>query len=100
MMAHAPFACEDAAAGQRDFFARHNPMAHYEGIRVPTLVVNSADDIVCLERNIPTHLAAETGWGVLLKTKRGAHVAYCEGWAAEGSYLLPRQLGTCNLADE
>ena len=95
MQGHAPFACDGAsveagAKGSRegDFFAQHNPMEFYDGISVPLLIVNACDDILCRPSNIREDLVEQKSGALLLKTQRGAHVAFCEGWLGQGSYLL------------
>lgn len=66
----------------------HNPMRHYKGITVPLLIVNSADDIITRIANVREDLVLSTSGAVLLQTKRGGHVAFCEGCVGQGSYLM------------
>lgn len=86
-VAHAPFANRDAAADGEAAFGRHNPISYVTGIRVPLLIVNAADDIVCRPSNIREDLVASQDGVALLRTERGGHIAFCEGWLGEGSYV-------------
>ena len=57
-------------------------------VSVPLLVVNSEDDMVCLPENITEDLFKNKyGNCLLLKTKRGSHIAYNEGLLGTGNYL-------------
>lgn len=85
--AHAPFALADPAADAAAYFDVTNPMAYYDRMRTPLLVINSCDDMVCHERNIREDLVEQTPGVVLLKTRRGSHVAFNEGLFGGGSYI-------------
>ena len=65
-----------------------NPMEHIDTIMRPLLVVNADDDIVCLKENIREDVVLATGGALLLRTKRGSHIAYNEGWLGQGNYLV------------
>jgi predicted alpha/beta-fold hydrolase len=101
MRAHAPFslanqtddvrpptAAEAGAAATR-YFERNNPMNFYSTIHVPTLLLNADDDVICLGANVERaqHLMLGKAGALLVRTKRGGHVAYCEGTFGEGSFL-------------
>ncbi|XP_023347376.1 protein ABHD1 [Eurytemora carolleeae] len=71
-----------------DYFANNNPMEFIGKVSVPLLVVNSEDDMVCLPQNIREDLFKyKYGNTLLLRTKRGSHIAYNEGLLGQGSYL-------------
>jgi predicted alpha/beta-fold hydrolase len=64
-----------------EFHRSTNPMAVVAGIRVPLLVLNAADDPVCVVENVREHLDVvdalpET---VVALTARGSHCAFLEG---------------------
>jgi len=71
-----------------EYFKEHNPMGWISKVSVPLLVVNSEDDMVCLPENITEDLFKNKyGNCLLLKTKRGSHIAYNEGLLGTGNYL-------------
>ena len=81
---HYPFAGYDTL---EDYFKDNNPMEFVDGIVRPLLVVNSEDDMVCLPENIREDLFQSLGGGLLLRTKKGAHIAFNEGIFGTGNYL-------------
>jgi len=85
MRSHAVYAgCTSA----EDYFKQNNPMEWIGQVSVPLLVVNSEDDMVCLPQNIREDLFKyKYGNALLLKTKRGSHIAYNEGMFGTGDYL-------------
>jgi len=85
--AHAPFALRNATAGAAEYYEAFNPMAHYQGMKRPVLFLNSDDDMVCDPANIREDLVLDTSGVVLLRTKRGSHVAFNEGLLGQGVYL-------------
>ena len=87
--AHIPFT---GSSNEKEYFKRSNPMAHVFGIRIPVMILNSEDDMVCLPENIREDLAAECGGVLLLRTAEGSHIAYTEGWNGGGNYLVRTSL--------
>ena len=85
--AHAPFALGRNGAGSAEYYKRANPMEHFEGVRVPTLVVNSEDDMVCRPENIRCDLVRQTAGYALVRTARGSHVAFNEGFFGQGCFM-------------
>jgi len=81
---HYPFAGYDTL---EEYFLDNNPMEFVDGIVRPLLVVNSEDDMVCLKENIREDLFQSLGGGLLLRTKKGAHIAFNEGIFGTGNYL-------------
>merc|ERR1711981_823717 len=73
---HYPFAGYDTLD---EYFLDNNPMEFVDAIVRPLLVVNSEDDMVCLAENIREDLFQSLGGGLLLRTRKGAHIAYNEG---------------------
>lgn len=65
-----------------------NRHAHGAGVRVPTLVVNSMDDMVCQPHNIRCDLVRETPGYALVRTRRGSHVAFNEGFFGRGCFMV------------
>ena len=96
--AHAPFACGHADADARDYFERFNPMHVCEHVRVPLLLVNSDDDMVCPPGSVREDLVRETAGVALLRTRRGSHCAYSEGLFGEGSYAARVAMGFLDAA--
>ena len=58
-----------------------------DGIVRPTLIINSEDDMVCLPENIREDVVLEHGGALLLRTRRGSHIAFNEGLLGQGDYL-------------
>jgi len=81
---HYPFAGYDTL---EEYFLDNNPMEFVDGIVRPLMVVNSEDDMVCLPENIREDLFQTLGGGLLLRTKKGAHIAFNEGIFGTGNYL-------------
>lgn len=82
--AHYPFA---GFSSMEEYYKDSNPMNWVSGIQRPTLLVNSEDDMVCLPDNIREDVILEHGGALLLRTKRGSHIAYNEGLLGQGNYL-------------
>ena len=70
-----------------DYFAANNPMEWVEGIVRPFMLVNSEDDMVCLPKNIQEDVVVALGGALLLRTRKGSHIAFNEGVLGTGSYL-------------
>jgi predicted alpha/beta-fold hydrolase len=72
--------CADPAA----YLARSNPMQVFPGVAVPVLVINAADDPVCVVANALEHVDAVRNVpdALLVRTERGSHCAFFEGWSA------------------
>ena len=86
VLAHAKFAgCEDAD----DYWRQYNPANFFQDIKVPILVVNSDDDLVCLRDNIREDWFTNENdhLTVLLRTPRGAHVAFNESICSFNNYV-------------
>ena len=62
-------------------------MNHVRNIECPIMVLNSKDDMICLEENIPKTLIHDMKDAALILSKFGSHIAYNEGLFGEGSYL-------------
>jgi len=64
-----------------EYYAHSNPMVVAHEIRVPILIVNAADDPVCVGENVREHchLMEELPAGILAVTDRGSHCAFFEG---------------------
>jgi predicted alpha/beta-fold hydrolase len=63
------------------YYEETNPMVVAGDIDVPILVINSADDPVCVERNVHVHLERmrQLDRMTLAFTQRGGHCAFFEG---------------------
>ena len=72
--------CSDPA----DYFARSNPVLVMDDIAVPVLIINAADDPVCVAANARDHVDAvrRVPDALLVRTARGSHCAFLEGWSA------------------
>ena len=68
-------------ASVADYHAATNPMAVAERIRVPLLVLNAADDPVCVVENVLEHLGLVdvVAESLIALTSRGSHCAFFEG---------------------
>ena len=64
-----------------DYHRATNPMAVIDGMRVPLLVLNAADDPVCVVENVREHLGVvdTVPQTVVALTARGSHCAFYEG---------------------
>lgn len=62
------------------FYVASNPMEVARGVGVPVLVINAADDPVCVERNVHHHLAdlQQLPRMSLALTRRGGHCGFIE----------------------
>lgn len=81
---HFPFAGYDTLD---EYFKDNNPMEFVDDIVRPLMVVNSEDDMVCLPENIREDLFRSLCGGLLLRTRKGAHIAFNEGVLGTGCYL-------------
>jgi predicted alpha/beta-fold hydrolase len=68
-------------ASAAEYHRRTNPMEVMHGIRAPLLVLNSADDPVCVVENVREHLDVVEAVPdtVIALTARGSHGAFFEG---------------------
>ena len=82
--AHHVFAGSDS---MEDYYRDNNPMNWDDDIVRPTLIINSEDDMVCLPENIREDVVLEHGGALLLRTRRGSHIAFNEGLLGQGDYL-------------
>ncbi|MGH8444222.1 MAG: YheT family hydrolase [Solimonas sp.] len=71
-------------ASLEDYLALANPMAVFEGIAKPILVINADDDPLCVVQNTLDHAetVARIENALLVRTARGSHCAHFEGWTA------------------
>jgi predicted alpha/beta-fold hydrolase len=67
-----------------DYLARSNPMQVMADVAVPVLIINAADDPVCVDANARDHIDAvrRVPDALLVRTARGSHCAFHEGWSA------------------
>ena len=72
--------CADPA----DYLARSNPMVVMKDIAVPVLIINAADDPMCVVANALDHVdtVRRVPDALLVRTARGSHCAFHEGWFA------------------
>lgn len=75
-------------SSSEEYYSINNPMEHVSTIMRPILLVNADDDVVCLEENIREDVIEATGGAMLLRTKRGSHIAYNDGLFGTGNYLV------------
>jgi predicted alpha/beta-fold hydrolase len=75
-------------ASRDEYYLHSNPMEVAHGVDVPVLVINAADDPVCVERNVRTHLAALRGLRrmSLAVTRHGGHCGFFESRASQESW--------------
>jgi len=61
-----------------------NPAPVMADIKVPLLVINADDDPVCVVQNVVEHqdTVLQMNKTLLVRTKRGSHCAFYEGWRA------------------
>jgi predicted alpha/beta-fold hydrolase len=92
-----------------DYLARSNPMQVMANIAVPVMIINAADDPVCVDANARDHLETvrRVPDALLVRTVRGSHCAFHEGWTARSwanrlmaNYLMAAaDLGQARKAD-
>ena len=70
-----------------EYYEDSNPMAWVGSIVRPLLIINSEDDMVCLPENIREDVVLDHGGALLLRTQKGAHIAFNEGALGQGNYL-------------
>jgi len=80
-----------ALAGYEDpqtYYRESNPMNVARDMTTPIFVINSADDPVCVERNVHVHLRdmCDLERMTLAFTQRGGHCAFFEGPSASGCW--------------
>ena len=70
------------------FYLGSNPMEVARDLTVPVLVINAADDPVCVERNVTHHLSdmQQLSRMTLAVTRRGGHCGFFEGLRAADSW--------------
>lgn len=68
----------------QDYLIHHNPMQHYQGNKIPCLILNSMDDPVCVKENIPD--ITVTNYALII-TRYGSHVAFSEKWTGMSSWM-------------
>ncbi|MFT4571909.1 MAG: putative alpha/beta-fold hydrolase [Hyphomicrobiaceae bacterium] len=66
-----------------------NPMRVATNVTTPTLVINAADDPVCVQKNLDQHLDAMQALPrmILTLTRHGSHCGFFEGPGARSSWL-------------
>lgn len=70
-----------------DYLKHSDPMVHYNGNKIPCLIINSKDDPICIEKNIRSDLILQVDNYALLLTEYGSHIAYREGVLGQNSYM-------------
>jgi predicted alpha/beta-fold hydrolase len=67
-----------------DYLARSNPVLVFQDVAVPVMILNSADDPVCVVANALDHVEAvrRVPNALLVRTAHGSHCAFFEGWSA------------------
>lgn len=87
VLGHAKFAgCEDSD----DYWRRYNPAHVFNDIKAPMLVFNSDDDLLCLRDNIREDWfmnGVNDDLLLLLRTVRGAHLAFNESVFSFNNYM-------------
>lgn len=70
---------------KENYYYHSNPVLVAKNIRTPLLVLNSADDPICVNQNVLENLHwLETLPNTIhVHTKRGSHIAYFQGWKAK-----------------
>ena len=63
-----------------------------QNIQVPTLFLNAADDMFSPERAFPIDKFQANPFTVLVKTKYGGHISFCEGMFPSGCNYSCRML--------
>jgi uncharacterized protein len=86
-----------------DYVARSNPVAVFDGVAVPVMIVNADDDPVCVRQNAQEHvdLVRRVPDALLVRTAAGSHCAFFEGWRARpwGHRLIAEYLLAAADAD-
>lgn len=69
-------------ANLADYLARSNPMLVSDKVAVPLMIINAADDPVCVAKNAQEHVKAvrRVPDALMVRTIRGSHCAFLEGW--------------------
>lgn len=69
---------------KENYYYHSNPVLVANNIKTPLLVLNSADDPICVNQNVLENLHwLETLPNTIhVHTKRGSHIAYFQGWKA------------------
>jgi predicted alpha/beta-fold hydrolase len=65
-----------------EYLARSNPMLVFQNVAVPLLLINAADDPVCVEANARDHveIIGRVPHALMVRTARGSHCGFFEGW--------------------
>jgi predicted alpha/beta-fold hydrolase len=80
-----------------DYLSACNPVAVLANVRIPLLVLNAADDPICVQQNVDEHrhVMATLPNAILAITARGSHCAHLSGLGAKpwahrlaGEYFL------------
>lgn len=71
-------------ADRSDYLSRSNPVLVFDAVSVPLMVLNADDDPVCVVENTLDHVDTIRALpnALLVRTARGSHCAYYEGWTA------------------
>lgn len=71
-----------------EFYLRSNPMEVAHQVRVPILVINAADDPLCVERNVHRHLddMQQLSRMTLAVTRHGGHCGFVESLSVADSW--------------
>lgn len=83
-------------ADPTDYLARSNPMQVFATVAMPVMIINAADDPVCVVANAEDHVEAirRVPDALMVRTARGSHCAFLEGWTARswGNRLMANYL--------
>ena len=77
-------------AGYKNFqhsVGENDPNQNFQGNRIPCLVLHSLDDPISPKECLRYDLVDHSMNYVLKVTNHGSHVAYNEGWFAQGNYM-------------
>ena len=75
-----------------DYYQNGNLDAKIESIKVYTLFLNAADDMLSTETDLPIEKFKSNPYTALVKTSYGGHVAFCEGILPIGCNYVCRML--------
>lgn len=67
-----------------DYLTASNPVLVMDNIQIPVMILNAADDPVCVIENVRDHedRIRRLPKAIAVVTQRGSHCAFFEGWAA------------------
>lgn len=67
-----------------EYLAASNPVLVMDSVTMPVMIINAADDPVCVEKNAEEHVEVirRVPDALLVRTLRGSHCGFHEGWFA------------------